>query len=76
MTTVTAIHPGQVRRVLERHGPVDGFTFVLDLDRSSGSWIVDDLFASAAQQEIPCAADSSPWRRSTHDSWTTPAGAA
>jgi L-lysine 6-transaminase len=41
MTTVTDIHPGQVHRILERHGPVDGYTFVLDLERSSGSWIVD-----------------------------------
>lgn len=43
MTAVTAIHPDEVRRILERHGPVDGYPFVLDLERSSGSWIVDAL---------------------------------
>jgi len=35
------IAPGEVHKVLDRHLLVDGFDFVLDLERSAGSWIVD-----------------------------------
>lgn len=32
--------PGSVRDVLERHFLLDGFPFVLDLEKSSGSWLI------------------------------------
>ncbi len=35
--------PGQVHELLARHLLVDGFPFVLDLDRSRGAWLVDAL---------------------------------
>jgi L-lysine 6-transaminase len=35
------IHPTQVHEVLKSHQLADGFPFVLDLDRSHGSWLHD-----------------------------------
>ena len=35
------IAPQDVRRVVSRHMLVDGFRLVVDLDRSHGSWLVD-----------------------------------
>jgi L-lysine 6-transaminase len=36
-----SIPPQCVRQILERHVLVDGFDFILDLQQSSGSWIID-----------------------------------
>lgn len=41
LTPVTALAPDRVRDVLARSILVDGFDFVLDLDRSAGSTLVD-----------------------------------
>ncbi|GAB5894423.1 L-lysine 6-transaminase [Mycolicibacterium mageritense] len=41
LTPVTALVPDRVRDVLARSILVDGFDFVLDLDRSAGSTLVD-----------------------------------
>ncbi len=41
LTTTPHVTPDQVRAVLARSVLTDGFDFVLDLDRSRGSYLVD-----------------------------------
>jgi L-lysine 6-transaminase len=37
----SSIAPGDVREVLRRHLLVDGYPFVVDLEKSHGSWVLD-----------------------------------
>jgi L-lysine 6-transaminase len=75
MTTVlTPITPGHVREVLARSILTDGYDFVLDLDRSVGSYLVDattgerylDMFtffaSSALGMNHPALADDATFR--------------
>lgn len=41
MRNMTPIQPDQIKTVLSRHLLTEGFDIILDLDRSRGSWFVD-----------------------------------
>ncbi|QEN15605.1 L-lysine 6-transaminase [Mycolicibacterium sp. ELW1] len=68
------VDPGNVRTILERSILADGLDLVLDLDRSSGSWLVDarngteylDMFtffaSSALGMNHPALADDAAFR--------------
>ncbi|UWS69864.1 hypothetical protein [Streptomyces noursei] len=46
-TNATVTNPTEVHERLARHLLVDGFPFVLDLERSQGSWLVDAISGDA-----------------------------
>ncbi len=46
-----SIAPKDVRTTLEKHMLVDGFSVVVDLERSHGSWIVDAVTGSDSRAE-------------------------
>lgn len=54
--SLTQIDPKQVHATLGRHQLADGYSFVLDLERSHGSWLVDGVTGKEYLDMFTCFA--------------------